>query len=123
MVEILVNKIANDKQYLAWYFFQYMDIEKKSLPELFRQLNVDENRFFKLAMCKAPSAQKEDFSYRLKRIADFAEINIFPLVQIIRSVESSISFNDADAINTSLMAARQKDLNNNDDINDFIEEL
>lgn len=120
MLEIIVNKIAKDKHYLAWYFFTYIDIEKKSLRDLFSQLDVDEEKFFKVAMCKAPSTEKEDFSFRVKRIADFAGINIFPLVQIIRSVESSISFNDSDAINTSLMAARQKDSSDNN-TNDFNE--
>lgn len=110
MLKTLVDKIAQDKEYLGWYFYKYMEIEKKSFPELINQLNVGQNEFYKAALCKAPSGLKADFTIRLKRIADFAGINIFPLVQIIRSVDNSISFNDAETIEASLMAAREKDL-------------
>ena len=123
MLEILFDKIAEDPQYLAWYFSKYMDIEKKTFPQLFKQLNINDSGFFKLSMCKVSPTNHADFSLRLKRIAEFATINVFPLIQIIRSVESSISFDNADAINVSLMAARLKDSNDNDEVNDVNEEL
>ena len=122
MLEILADKVAKDRQYLGWYFYQYMSIEKKSISELLEQLDVDQDKFYKAALCKAPSGLKSDFTMRIKSIADFAGINVFPLVQIIRSVDNSISFNNAEAINASLMAAREKELPHNTPNNEIKKE-
>ena len=113
MIDVLINKVSNDREYLAWYFRRYMATEKKSIPDLLNQLEINQEQFNKASLCKAPSGTSTDFTIRIKQIADYIGMNVFPLAQIIRSVDNSVAFNDVDAINASLLAAREKGRNDN----------
>ena len=113
MINIIINKISKDPQYFAWYFAQYIAIEKKSLPELLGQLGTDEEHYNRISLCKAPTGYTNDFQKSLKKVADFAEINMFPLLQIIRSVDNVVNFQkDSLTGGATLMAARKKDPHN-----------
>jgi hypothetical protein len=108
MIEVLINKVTNNREYLAWYFHEYMRIEKKSIDELLKQLDVNQEGFYKAALCKAPPESDPDFAKRINQTADYISMSVLALVHIIRSVNNNIAFNDIESINAALMAAREK---------------
>jgi hypothetical protein len=110
MLNLLVTKVSKDPEYFAWYFNEYMDSEKKSLKDLLEQLRIDEEGFYNLALCKTPNTSAPEFSTKIKKVAEFANINVFPLLQIVRCVDNTKAFrNNHESLNTLLMAARDKD--------------
>lgn len=110
MLNILYNKVSIDPQYFAWYFKRYMEFENKKLDELLDQLSTDEIGYYHIALCKAPNGSGKDFTNSLNTVSDFTKINIFPLLQIVRSVDNMVAFKEnPDAVSSTLMAAREKD--------------
>ncbi len=105
----LFKKVSNDTEYFAWYFDKYMMYENKNLSQLVEQLKIDETQFYHLSFCKVPNGSSEDFKSRMKNVADFINVNIFPLLQIIRSVDNAQNFDsNSNSVNATLMAAREK---------------
>lgn len=113
MQALLFKKVSGDSEYFAWYFERYMDYENKNLSQLIEQLKIDESKFYYLSFCKVPDALNKDFKVNLKKVADFIDVNIFPLLQIIRNVDNATIFNSGHtSLNASLLAAREKDAPN-----------
>src|SRR5215203_4910769 len=96
MLKKLFEKVSVDPEYFAWYFGKYMHYENKSLLQLLEQLNIDETKLYHLSICRVPNGLAEDFKSRIQNIADSIEVNVFPLLQIVRSVDTAQSF-DSDA--------------------------
>lgn len=107
--QIMLNKLEQRKDYIAWYLSQYRKNENLNDEEVTAFLESATNNTERLAMCKAPNSKAPDFMRRINSMADFTNVSPFKLSAIIRKVDSIISLQNSNTpIATSLMAAREK---------------
>lgn len=81
-------RLQADSHFMAFVLRQYQLQEKLSDEALAQQLNVSPTNFLRLAMCRRPSDQAENYTAQVRRIAGFALVNELELFRILRQVES-----------------------------------
>ena len=112
MLDILIKKVSKDPEYLVWYFNKYMELENKNLSEVQTELGADQETYHRLALCKIPKDSRHDFSSGIKHISDYAGINSFPLIRLLKCVNTFIAFSsNSEQTNAVMMAAREKQTN------------
>jgi len=103
------KKAAEDSEFISFILIKYLEMENKSQTELMTELRCSLEDFYKLALCKVPDTQAEDFSARLEKISNYTCIQVFQLNKIIKRVDSVIKLSSAQNNNTFLMAARDRE--------------
>ena len=111
--QIMIDKLSQRQDYMAWYMLQYMQDENLNDKQLAAFLETSETNIERLAMCKAPNSKSSDFIQKINDVGNFTDIDPFKLSVIVRKVESIHSLKNS-VSDVSLMAARKKE----DDLND-----
>ncbi len=107
---VMINKLAQRQDYMAWYLLQYKKNEELNDEEVAAFLETSKDKVDKLSLCKAPNSKSVDFMQRIATIADFTNINSFKLSVIIRKVESILVLQNSNIrLDNSLIAARERE--------------
>jgi hypothetical protein len=111
LLELANKKVADDSDFIAYFFTKYSEIEKKSQQEIISTLNCSFENYYKVGLCRIPDINETDFLQRLNNISQYSNISSLELNKIIKRVNSVLKFSDnINLQNTSpfLMAARDK---------------
>lgn len=72
LLEITYNKVAQDADFIAYYFRQIMESGISDRQQLLSSLQCSEENFYKLGLSKLPPVHQPDYAERINRIATFA---------------------------------------------------
>jgi len=111
--KFLFNKISGKRDYVAYYIMQFSKFEKMLIEDVMLQLDCDEKTFMKLALCKAPTYNDENFAERISKIAAYSEINSEKIIEIIKKVSIIERFRTSNIQESHLLAARKKEQEGN----------
>jgi hypothetical protein len=84
----LAQKLRADSAYMSSVLFFYQSQERLGDTELATQLALDVVQLPRLALCKRPQSQSNNFSKQVRQIAAYTGANEIALAQIIRQVEA-----------------------------------
>jgi len=107
LLELASKKASDDSNFMAFFLKKYMEFEKVTEQDMQLNLKCSSENYYKLALCKIPNANTNDFIDRLNRISNYANASVFELNKIIKRVNSLLLFSD-DKSNSYLMAARDQ---------------
>ncbi len=93
-LRLMATKLQNDPTTMAWIITTYQKQESLSLDKLSRVLNTTEDALVKLALCKRPNTNSSDFSQQVAQIAQYTNIDLVLLTNLIRQVESVVAFSE-----------------------------
>lgn len=79
-------KVREDHTYLAYYLETFLRVESMDLPAACQHLHCNEESFYRLGLCKAPSPRNTDFEERLKKIAVYTGLSYEDLAFLLLSV-------------------------------------
>jgi len=120
LLQLAYDKIADNSEFMAFYLKKYGEFEKISEQEICSNLNCSVEDYYKLALCKAPYVNANDFVARLNNISQYTGISVFGLNNIVKRVHSIMTLSENES-SAYLMAARDKNKkkgqNNDNDIN------
>jgi hypothetical protein len=91
---LMATKLQNDPTTMAWIISKYQKQEKLSSIDLSRNLKTTEDGLAKLALCKRPDTDSDDFGNQVAQIAGYTKIDVTLLTNLIRQVESVIVFSE-----------------------------
>lgn len=112
MLERMISKLSGQPDYMAWYLQQYAAEEKIPFQDLKDKLQLNEEQFARLVMCKAPNSRAPDFIARLKSIQEYTGVNHFLLASIIRKCDGLAALKNTNTDAALLAARKQDDLQN-----------
>jgi hypothetical protein len=112
MLERMISKLSEQPDYMAWYLQQYAAEEKIPFQTLKDNLQLNEEQFARLIMCKAPNSRATDFVARLKSIQEYTGVNYFLLASIIRNCDGLAALKNSNTEAALLAARKQDDLQN-----------
>ncbi len=115
LLQLANVKIADNSEFIAFYLKKYGEFENVSEKEICSNLNCSVEDYYKLALCKAPDVNSNEFASRLNNISQYTGIAVFGLSNIIKRVHSIMKLSENEST-TYLMAARDK--NKKSDIDD-----
>lgn len=114
LLEMANKKVAGDKEFIAYFLSNYIQIEHITDDVVMTSLNCNAESYYKLGLCKAPSITDESYLDRLNNICTYIGISTLELNKIIKRVSSVLQLRDATTDEKSLlMAARDKKKKNN----------
>lgn len=100
-LRLMASKLQNDPTTMSWVISTYQKQEKLSLYKLSTILRTTEDALVKLALCKRPNANSNDFSQQVARIANYTNIDLLLLTNLIRQVESVTVFSEKPNVNSA----------------------
>lgn len=132
-LKLMMAKLQNDPTTMAWIIGSYQKQEGLSWDTITDVLRTTEEILLRLALCKRPDPNSSDFRQQVLQLAQFANIDLVLLTNMIRQVDSVTVFSRITTANnvtgqTSLQpgfsAARDKsgDKNETGDENDVANE-
>ena len=119
LLQLANNKIADNREFMAFYLKKYGEFEDLSQQQICSDLNCSFEDYYKLTLCKVPDVNVHDFASRLKKISDYTGVTVFGLSKIVKRVHTLMTLS-SDQSQSTLMAARDKnnkDQGNENDIN------
>ncbi len=87
-LRLMVTKLQNDPTTMAWIMSTYQKQERLSWDKLSNILGTTEDALVKLALCKRPDTNSSDFSQQVVQLAQYTNIDLVLLTNMIRHVES-----------------------------------
>src|SRR5436190_11765814 len=105
----MARKLESDHNFIAYAMKKYGEVEKISEGEICSLLSCSLEDYYKLALCRVPDVNADDFVARLNKISQYGNASIAELNRIIKRV-TSIERLGTGALEqrTYLMAARDK---------------
>lgn len=104
-LQLMSARLQNDSTFMAWIINAYQKQEKLSTYQLSKILGTTENVLVKLALCKRPNANSNDFGKQVAQIASYTNIDLTLLANMIRQVESVMTLSEK----TSVKSMTSKD--------------
>lgn len=83
---ILINKVAHRNDFMGYYLSRYADKQKQSLNEVQKSLNLNDDNFTKLALCRVKLPVEQHLTESLEKIAAYAQVDLLELNHIVRDV-------------------------------------
>lgn len=117
LLEFANKKAATDKEFIAYFLNQYLDIEQTTEDAIIAMLNCNTENYYKLGLCKAPNITDNSYLDRLNKISFYVGISSLELNKIIKRVNTVIHLRSI-IINSEkhlLIAARDKKKNDSQD--------
>jgi hypothetical protein len=87
-LRLMATKLQNDPTTVAWIISTYLKQEHLSWEKLSTTLGTTEQALVKLALCKRPNSNSNDFKQQVTQLAQYANIDLVLLTNMIRQVES-----------------------------------
>lgn len=115
LLKLAFKKVDEDSDFMAFVLRKYLETEKISERELLSALNCTLEDYYKLALCRVPKTDAQNFLERLNNISQYTHISALELNKIIKRVGSILKFADSSNSNSLLMAARDKKNNEKKD--------
>jgi hypothetical protein len=115
LLELAFKKVDEDNDFMAFVLKKYLETEKISEQELLSSLSCSLEDYYKLALCRVPKTDAQNFVERLNNISQYTHISTLELNKIIKRVDAILKFADSSNNNTLLMAARDKKNNEKKD--------
>jgi len=84
----LAARLEANPKFMANVLHKYQKQEKLSRDEIIQKFEISLEQFAKLALCKRPNAEAENFALQTRKISSVAGINVSIIVGIIRQVDS-----------------------------------
>lgn len=84
----LSRRLQGDPKFMAHVLAAYSEQEGISEDELSRELDAVPELLIRLALCKRPDADSEDFAEQVQRLSDYTLIDEDLLTHVIRQVDS-----------------------------------
>jgi len=98
-LRLMADKLQDDPTTMSWIINAYQRQEKLSFHKLSILLKTSEAALTRLALCKRPDTDSEDFGSQVEQIASYTEINLILLTNLIRQVESVTVFSGKPNVN------------------------
>ncbi|MCI0695707.1 hypothetical protein L0337_27355 [candidate division KSB1 bacterium] len=110
------QKAATRETYIAYYLAQYQQQEALTEKELQNFVGCTGEAYSRLALCRVPDLQANDFRQRIERITSFTSASALNLAQVIRQVAAVQLLQKAPestrlgrSANAMLLAARDRE--------------
>src|SRR5512133_3973317 len=87
-LKLMMTKLQNDPRTMAWIISTYQKQERLSWDKISNILRTTEDSLVRLALCKRPNSNSGDFSQQVARLAQYANIDLILLTNMIRQVET-----------------------------------
>ncbi len=87
-LSLMATKLQNDPTTMAWIISTYQKQERLSWDKISNILGTTEDALVKLALCKRPNTNSSDFSQQVAQLAQYTNIDLVLLTNMIRQVES-----------------------------------
>jgi hypothetical protein len=87
-LRLMATKLQNDPTTMAWIIGTYQKQEHLSWDKISSVLKTTEDVVVKLALCKRPDADSSDFGQQVTQLAQYTNIDLVLLINMIRHVES-----------------------------------
>lgn len=107
-LELATDKVSKDKDFMAYFLKCYQENENLSTDRLILSLKCTVEDYYKLALCRVPNMNADDFVERLNKISDYSNTSAIELNKIIKAIGVNERFGSTDFKGTSLLAARDK---------------
>lgn len=117
LLELANKQIASNEEFVAYFLAQYSEIENATTDTLMEALGCDIESFYKLGLCKAPTAADVNYLTELNKVSDYIGISVIALNKIIRRVDTVMQLRNSNPENAYLMAARDKNKKSNEQDN------
>lgn len=107
----LFDKVRLRNDYFAFFLFEYQRIEQLSNEEMNAFLSCNDEDFYRLAFCRVPEKNDENFAEKISQIAEYANISKTKLFKIFNRVHAIHALRQSSQTimeETFLMAAREK---------------
>jgi hypothetical protein len=85
---LMATKLQNDPTTMAWIIGTYQKQEHLSWDKISSVLKTTEDVVVKLALCKRPATDSSDFGQQVTQLAQYTNIDLVLLINMIRHVES-----------------------------------
>lgn len=112
LLELANKKVADDKDFIAYFLVKYCEIEKTTRERVIDNLRCDIEQYYKLSLCRVPNSIENDYIQRLSTICEYTSIPVLELNKIIKRVNSTTAFLNSN--DTFLIAARDKNKRNDE---------
>jgi hypothetical protein len=87
-LKLLAEKLKDNHGFMAWILSTYQQKEHIDDNHLMAQLKTTPEMFVRLALCKCPNSNSENFASQVREIATYTRIDPVILANVIRQVES-----------------------------------
>jgi hypothetical protein len=87
-LKLMMTKLQNDPTTMAWIISTFQKQERLSWEKLSNMLGTTEYALVKLALCKRPDTNSSDFGHQVAQLAQYTNIDLVLLTNMIRQVES-----------------------------------
>jgi hypothetical protein len=87
-LKLMMTKLQDDPRTMAWIISMYQKQERLSWEKISDILRTTEDALVRLALCKRPNPNSSDFSQQVAQLAQYANIDLALLTNMIRQVES-----------------------------------
>src|SRR5438874_873231 len=84
----LAANLADNSAFMSSVLEKYINIEGTDLARLQDSLGLSPALYTRLALCKRPRKDSENFARDVETIADFVLLDVIELARIIRIVDS-----------------------------------
>jgi hypothetical protein len=110
LLEMASKKAATDRDFIAYFLSNYIQIEHTSEDVVMTSLNCNVENYYRLGLCRAPNITDENYLDRLNNICVYIGISTLELNKIIKRVYSILQLREVTTTNENslLMAARDK---------------
>jgi hypothetical protein len=114
----LTQRLQESSQFMSSALISYQKLEKLNEEDLVEHLGTTPAMLVRLAICRRPNCDSEQFSYQLRKIADYTNINVERLATLLRQVESLEGFcstPDIVGLQKSFLAAARDQIKGEDE--------
>lgn len=87
-LKLLVAKLKENHDFLAWVFSTYQRKEHMDDEQLISLFKTTPEMFVRLALCKCPNPDSSAFASQIREISTFTNIDPSVLASIIRQVDT-----------------------------------
>lgn len=105
-LEYAANKVSREKKFMGYFLKSFQEVENLTVDKIIALLNCTIEDYYKLALCKAPNMNDDDFVERLNMISKYTNTSAIELNRIMKAIKVLDSFASLNYKGSSLLAAR-----------------